>query len=382
MVERYEGIEDDNTVDKMESKTRGILRAGQSVGASHNKDRTRDVVGFTAPHQVLQRVTSHWPRRLLRITRPVKESGRVTRPETLAEWGARLLKARERIKYRYRGATRLQGPRNDASHAWKKKCVSEGYSSSYLVRYGGYAASRNYGEEVTPTSTPEHHGPHTSADDAPAACKHRTKQPPNMWTTMLVWTAAVVLLPAPRAVNAYGVFELRLKSFVNEYGKDSLGKCCSGSASKTGECSGVCKTKFRVCLKEYQVKIDTTTECTYGDVVTPVLGENIVNFSPNVAMPSFTNPIRFPFNFRWPDILIRLRSSTVNERECHQVQTPSLHKATHPRGGASVRSLTRAIIVHRVYANVCSPSLVYVSSLVAVRVLLPMRRTAGPLADG
>lgn len=101
-------------------------------------------------------------------------------------------------------------------------------------------------------------------------------------------------------VNAYGVFELRLKSFVNEYGKDSLGKCCSGSASKTGECSGVCKTKFRVCLKEYQVKIDTTTECTYGDVVTPVLGENIVNFSPNVAMPSFTNPIRFPFNFRWP----------------------------------------------------------------------------------
>lgn len=101
-------------------------------------------------------------------------------------------------------------------------------------------------------------------------------------------------------VNASGVFELRLKSFVNEYGKDSLGKCCSGSTSKTGECSGVCKTRFRVCLKQYQVKIDTTTPCTYGDVVTPVLGENIVNLSPNVAMPSFTNPIRFPFEFTWP----------------------------------------------------------------------------------
>ncbi|XP_076222735.1 neurogenic locus protein delta [Nomia melanderi] len=121
-----------------------------------------------------------------------------------------------------------------------------------------------------------------------------------MWTTMLVWTVAVVLLPAPRTVNASGVFELRLKSFVNEYGKDSLGKCCSGSTSKTGECSGVCKTRFRVCLKQYQVKIDTTTPCTYGDVVTPVLGENIVNLSPNVAMPSFTNPIRFPFEFTWP----------------------------------------------------------------------------------
>lgn len=101
-------------------------------------------------------------------------------------------------------------------------------------------------------------------------------------------------------VNASGVFELRLKSFVNEYGKDSLGKCCSGSTSKTGECSGVCKTRFRVCLKQYQVKIDTTTPCTYGDVVTPVLGENIVNLSPNVAIPGFTNPIRFPFDFTWP----------------------------------------------------------------------------------
>ncbi|XP_076635331.1 neurogenic locus protein delta [Colletes latitarsis] len=121
-----------------------------------------------------------------------------------------------------------------------------------------------------------------------------------MWTKMLVWTAAVVLLPEPRAINASGVFELRLKSFVNEYGKDNLGKCCSGSTSKTGECSGVCKTRFRVCLKQYQVKIDTTTPCTYGDVVTPVLGENIVNLSPNVAMPSFTNPIRFPFEFTWP----------------------------------------------------------------------------------
>lgn len=101
-------------------------------------------------------------------------------------------------------------------------------------------------------------------------------------------------------VNASGVFELRLKSFVNEFGKDSLGKCCSGSASKTGECSGVCQTRFRVCLKQYQVKIDTTSPCTYGDVVTPVLGENRINLSANVALPSFTNPIRFPFEFTWP----------------------------------------------------------------------------------
>lgn len=71
----------------------------------------------------------------------------------------------------------------------------------------GYAASRNQREEVTPTSahTPGHHGPRTrrsAVDDAPAARKHREpNQPSNMWTTMLVWTVAVVLLPAPRTVS-------------------------------------------------------------------------------------------------------------------------------------------------------------------------------------
>lgn len=99
---------------------------------------------------------------------------------------------------------------------------------------------------------------------------------------------------------ASGVFELRLKSFTNEYGKDNMGKCCSGSTTINGTCLGVCKTRFRVCLKQYQAKIDTTTPCTYGDVVTPVLGGNIVNLNPDVALPSFTNPIRFPFDFSWP----------------------------------------------------------------------------------
>lgn len=79
-----------------------------------------------------------------------------------------------------------------------------------------------------------------------------------------------------------------------------MGKCCSGSTTNNGDCLGVCKTRFRVCLKQYQAKIDTTTPCTYGDVVTPVLGGNVVNLSPDVALPSFTNPIRFPFDFSWP----------------------------------------------------------------------------------
>ncbi|XP_051162753.1 neurogenic locus protein delta isoform X3 [Leptopilina boulardi] len=121
-----------------------------------------------------------------------------------------------------------------------------------------------------------------------------------MWTTMLVWTAAVVLLPSPRAVHGAGVFELRLRSFVNEFGKDSLGKCCSGSTTRTGECSGACKIRFRACLKQYQNTIDTSTSCTYGDVITPVLGENNVNFTSTKMVSNIINPLRFPFEFSWP----------------------------------------------------------------------------------
>lgn len=93
------------------------------------------------------------------------------------------------------------------------------------------------------------------------------------------------------------MFELRLKSFSNDFGKDSLGQCCSGE--RTGLCRTPCRTSFRVCLKHYQVQIDTTSGCTFGDVVTPVLGANNVNLDETV-LKGFTNPIRFPFDFTWP----------------------------------------------------------------------------------
>lgn len=97
-----------------------------------------------------------------------------------------------------------------------------------------------------------------------------------------------------------GVFELRLKSFINENGKDSLGQCCSGE--RNGRCVGPCRTRFRVCLKHYQQKIDPLSACTFGDVMTPVLGENNVHLNQTGALdiPGFTNPIRFPFDFSWP----------------------------------------------------------------------------------
>lgn len=96
-----------------------------------------------------------------------------------------------------------------------------------------------------------------------------------------------------------GVFELRLKSFINENGKDHLGQCCGGE--RHGRCTTPCHTRFRVCLKHFQNTIDTTSACTFGDVMTPVLGENNVHLGDSATnVPGFSNPIRFPFDFSWP----------------------------------------------------------------------------------
>ncbi|CAH0388501.1 unnamed protein product [Bemisia tabaci] len=94
-----------------------------------------------------------------------------------------------------------------------------------------------------------------------------------------------------------GVFELRLKSFRNEQGRDNLRRCCSGE--KSDLCASPCRTKFRVCLKHYQATVDTTSGCTFGNFWTPVLGENSVEIG-DTTIQGFTNPMKFPFEFAWP----------------------------------------------------------------------------------
>ncbi len=94
---------------------------------------------------------------------------------------------------------------------------------------------------------------------------------------------------------------MKLHKFINENGKDNLGKCCSGVTDDQDNCIGACNTRFRACLMHYQAKIDVTSKCTFGDVVSPVVGHNTVDFSTAIAQQSgFVNPIRFPFDFAWP----------------------------------------------------------------------------------
>ena len=115
-----------------------------------------------------------------------------------------------------------------------------------------------------------------------------------MWITHY----GLLVLATVQLVSGSGVFELRLKSFINDYGKDSLGLCCSGETAEP--CTTPCRTRFRVCLKHYQARVDTTSPCTFGDVVTPVLGDNSLQLDAAPAVEGFSNPIRFPFDFTWP----------------------------------------------------------------------------------
>ncbi|KAG8449683.1 hypothetical protein GDO86_016360 [Hymenochirus boettgeri] len=94
------------------------------------------------------------------------------------------------------------------------------------------------------------------------------------------------LLMLVEQVSGSGVFQLELQEFINSHGMVANGKSCSPN----------CKTFFRVCLKHYQAVVSPGA-CTFGSVVTPVLGPNSFTITDT---DGFTNPIRLPFNFTWP----------------------------------------------------------------------------------
>ena len=107
----------------------------------------------------------------------------------------------------------------------------------------------------------------------------------NIKTILLVVFSSFIL---PLYAESQGVFELRLKSFSNKLNKDSQGHCCDGYRTSSGRCSGSCKTKFRVCLQHYQLDIDPSHECTFGEhVTTPGEEKN-------------GKIIQFPLDFKWP----------------------------------------------------------------------------------
>lgn len=98
---------------------------------------------------------------------------------------------------------------------------------------------------------------------------------------------------------------MRLKSFQNEKGLNSVNQCCTEKDNSNVLCQGSCKTRFKVCLKQYQAEVDPTSICTFGAAATSILGDNSFNFtslaiSKTLQQGSSTNLIRFPFEFVWP----------------------------------------------------------------------------------
>uniref|UniRef100_A0A3P9JJ03 Delta-like protein n=1 Tax=Oryzias latipes TaxID=8090 RepID=A0A3P9JJ03_ORYLA len=98
---------------------------------------------------------------------------------------------------------------------------------------------------------------------------------------------------------ASGHFELRILSVQNKNGQLQNGACCDGSSSVlNGRCTGgQCDTYFRVCLKEYQLKVSPVGPCSFGTASTPVLGGNIFSF---VNFKNSKARILLPFSFAWP----------------------------------------------------------------------------------
>lgn len=92
--------------------------------------------------------------------------------------------------------------------------------------------------------------------------------------------------PFVQRAEGSGVFQLELQEFVNRQGALASGKPCAPH----------CRTFFRVCLKHFQAVV-LPGSCTFGSLVTPVLGVNSFSIQDTER---FDSPMQLPFNFTWP----------------------------------------------------------------------------------
>lgn len=85
----------------------------------------------------------------------------------------------------------------------------------------------------------------------------------------------------------------------NVNGQLQSGACCDGSRDATDlRCTtDECDTYFRICLKEYQLKVSSAGPCSFGAASTPVLGGN--TFSLRNAKSDKAR-IVLAFSFAWP----------------------------------------------------------------------------------
>ncbi|XP_073329477.1 protein jagged-1-like [Pagrus major] len=130
--------------------------------------------------------------------------------------------------------------------------------------------------------------------------------------------------------SASGHFELQILSMQNVNGQLQSGACCDGPRDATDRrCTAdECDTYFRVCLKEYQLKVSSAGPCSFGAASTPVLGGN--TFSVHNAK-SDNARIELPFSFAWPRLytLIAEALDFNNDSSSGSVGGALIEKALH-----------------------------------------------------
>ncbi|XP_074517911.1 protein jagged-1a-like isoform X2 [Halichoeres trimaculatus] len=99
--------------------------------------------------------------------------------------------------------------------------------------------------------------------------------------------------------SASGHFELQVSSMHNLKGQLQSGACCDGARDLAADrCTeDECDTYFRVCLKEYQLKVSSGGPCSFGTASTPVLGGNTFTVHNG---KSDAAGMALPFSFAWP----------------------------------------------------------------------------------
>ncbi|CAH0594416.1 unnamed protein product [Chrysodeixis includens] len=105
---------------------------------------------------------------------------------------------------------------------------------------------------------------------------------------------ALALAGLLRCAAGAGVFELQILEFSNYRVALSSGACCGGggAAPSAAACARPCRTRFSLCLKEYQ-SAAAPGACSFGRAASPVLGTD----SFTLAEPLYT--LALPFSFRW-----------------------------------------------------------------------------------
>ncbi|XP_078517114.1 protein jagged-2-like isoform X1 [Lissotriton helveticus] len=101
----------------------------------------------------------------------------------------------------------------------------------------------------------------------------------------------------PQNLEAAGAFELQIKMVQNYRGLLASGECCKGG---TPPClRDECSTYFRVCLKEYQLRVVPGGACVMGTGSTPVLGGSTFTIRARHG-DGILGRVHIPFHFAWP----------------------------------------------------------------------------------